>query len=215
MDKMDRRKSARISKIVTDVKKEETKNQASSVLDATLNESVIKSEKENGAVNESVIKSSAPRTSHTRAPVGSLANNLEWNGIICELQQLTALDVTGLNKEQCLAWQQLLRKEKLDPLEKMQEAAFTEIINTRALEALRVQEDERMKEILHRKNMFQPDEKVFKYRQSTRNKNFLSEYVFPSVSHYPKGFNTKDTRGEQVDQQNRENMFIKPSSHLR
>ena len=53
-----------------------------------------------------------------------------------------------------------------------------------------------MKEILGRRELFQPDEKVFKYKQSTKNKNFLSEYVFPSVSHYPKGFNTRDTRGD-------------------
>jgi len=50
--------------------------------------------------------------------------------------------------------------------------------------------------MLGKRELFKPDEKVFKYKQSIRNKNFLSEYVFPTVNHYPKGFNTKDTRGE-------------------
>ena len=78
----------------------------------------------------------------------------------------------------------------------MQEAAFTELINTRSLESLKIEEDLRMKEMLGKREMFKPDEKVFKYKQSIRgNRQFLSEYVFPSVSHYPKAFNTKDTRG--------------------
>lgn len=53
-----------------------------------------------------------------------------------------------------------------------------------------------MKEMLGRRELFKPDEKVFKYKQNINNKNFLSEYVFPSVSHYPKSFNTKDNRAE-------------------
>ena len=48
-----------------------------------------------------------------------------------------------------------------------------------------------MKEMLGRRELFKPDEKVFKYRQSIHNTSFLSEYVFPSASHYPKSFNTK------------------------
>ena len=65
-----------------------------------------------------------------------------------------------------------------------------------------------MKEMLGKREMFKPDEKVFKYKQSTRgNRSFLSEYVFPSVSHYPKAFNTKDTRGSV---QTSESTFIKP-----
>jgi hypothetical protein len=50
----------------------------------------------------------------------------------------------------------------------MQEAAFTELINTRSLEALKVEEDLRMKEMLGKREMFKPDEKVFKYKQSIR-----------------------------------------------
>ena len=69
-----------------------------------------------------------------------------------------------------------------------------------------------MKEILGKRELFKPDEKVFKYRQSIKNVNFLSEYVFPSIGHYPKNFNTKDTRDQQVEQAP---LFIKPGSHLR
>lgn len=42
--------------------------------------------------------------------------------------------------------------------------------------------------------MFKPDEKKFKFKQSIHNKEFLSQYVFPSESHYPRQFNTCDTR---------------------
>ena len=81
----------------------------------------------------------------------------------------------------------------------MQEAAFTELINVRSLEKQKVEEDERMKEMLGRRELFKPDEKVFKYRQNANNTNFLSEYVFPSVSHYPKSFNTKDNRQSEQE----------------
>ena len=73
------------------------------------------------------------------------------------------------------------------------------MINKRSLEQQRYEEDLRMKEMLGKRELFKPDEKVFKYKQSTRGqRQFLSEYVFPSVSHYPKSFNTKDTRGSNV-----------------
>ena len=49
-------------------------------------------------------------------------------------------------------------------MEKMQEAAFTELINTRSLQLQKYEEEERMKEILGRRELFKPDEKVFKYR---------------------------------------------------
>ena len=50
-----------------------------------------------------------------------------------------------------------------------------------------------MKEMLaKREQLFKPDEKKFKFRQSIHNKEFLSQYVFPSESHYPRQFNTKD-----------------------
>lgn len=147
----------------------------------------------------------------TRAPVGSLTNNPEWNGVISELEHASAHQV--MSHEQFMEWQTLLRKDTLTPLEKMQEAAFTELINTRSLEQHKIEEDERMKEMLGRRELFKPDEKVFKYKQSIKNKNFLSEYVFPSVSHYPKSFNTKDTRSQDQDPNlNKEGSFIKPWS---
>ena len=85
-----------------------------------------------------------------------------------------------------------------------------------------------MKEMLGKRELFKPDEKVFKYKQSTRgNRAFLSEYVFPSISHYPKSFNTKDTRGQPNYVQGQDgfgqslqgqrdlNPFIKPVSHIK
>ena len=42
-----------------------------------------------------------PRVS-TRAPVGSLANNPEWNGIILELEVLSKSDI--MSYEQYLEW---------------------------------------------------------------------------------------------------------------
>ena len=46
----------------------------------------------------------------------------------------------------------------------MEEAAFTELINMRSLEKQKIEEDERMREMLGRRELFQPDEKVFKYK---------------------------------------------------
>ena len=48
--------------------------------------------------------------------------------------------------------------------------------------------------MMGKRELFKPDEKVFKYIQSINHTNFLSEYVFPSIGHYPKNFNTKDNR---------------------
>ena len=103
------------------------------------------------------------------------------------------------------------------------------MINTRSLEQQKIEEDLRMKEIMGRREIFKPDEKVFKFRQSTMFKNFLSQYVFPSISHYPKSFNTRDTRGEQPAEgdisftqanntsftQQQASPFIKPVSHIK
>ena len=52
----------------------------------------------------------------------------------------------------------------MSPLEKIQEAAFTELINTRSLEQQKIEEDLRMKEILGKRDQFNKDEKVFKYK---------------------------------------------------
>jgi hypothetical protein len=61
-----------------------------------------------------------------------LTNNPEWNGVIGELER--ALKHKLLSGDQYKEWLDLLRKDKLTPLEKMKEAAFTELINTRSLE---------------------------------------------------------------------------------
>lgn len=57
-----------------------------------------------------------------------------------------------------------MRKDKLTPQEKMQEAAFTELLNTRSLQAQKIEEELRMKEMMGRREVFKPEEKVFKYR---------------------------------------------------
>ena len=51
-----------------------------------------------------------------------------------------------------------MNKEKLTPLEMMQEAAFTELINKRSLEQLEKLENERVNELVDRKSRFDPDE---------------------------------------------------------
>jgi len=44
-----------------------------------------------------------------------------------------------------------------------------------------------MREMLAKRELaFRPDEKKFKFKQSVHNKEFLSQYVFPSESHYPR-----------------------------
>lgn len=134
----------------------------------------------------------ANQRAQNRAPVGSLTNNPEWNGVISELSKAWKSGI--INEEQYDKWFQLLKQDNLSPLEKMQEAAFTELINVRSLEQQKIEEDERMKEMLGKRDQWKPDEKVFKYRQSIHHKDFLSEYVFPSISHYPKSFNTRDMR---------------------
>lgn len=91
-----------------------------------------------------------------------MTNNPEWNGIISELENASKADI--MSYEQYLEWQILLRKENLTPMEKMQEAAFTELINTRSLQLQKYEEEVRMKEFLSKRELFKPDEKVFKYR---------------------------------------------------
>lgn len=94
------------------------------------------------------------------------------------------------------------------------------MINVRSLEQQKIEEEERMKEMLGKRDQWKPEEKVFKYRQSIHHKDFLSEYVFPSVSHYPKSFNTRDTRmdpscGQQEHHGHQANAnFIKPANHI-
>ena len=63
----------------------------------------------------------------------------------------------------------MLKKEKLTPLEMMQEAAFTELINKRSLEQLEKLENERVNEIVERKSRFGPDEQIIRFKQSNRN----------------------------------------------
>ena len=63
-----------------------------------------------------------------------------------------------LDDDQQLRWTELLQKDKLTPLEMMQEAAFTELINKRSLEALEKLENDRQFDVMARKSIFNPDE---------------------------------------------------------
>ena len=62
----------------------------------------------------------------------------------------------------------------------MQEAAFTELINKRSLEQLEKLENERVNELVNRKDRFGADEQIIKYVQSNRDGHFGSLYTFPS-----------------------------------
>ncbi len=61
--------------------------------------------------------------------MGSLANP-DWNGMM-------------LGQDAQSKWVELSKKDKLTPLEMIQEAAFTELINKRSLEALEKLENDR------------------------------------------------------------------------
>jgi hypothetical protein len=59
-----------------------------------------------------------------------------------------------------------MKKENLTSLEMMQEAAFTEIINTRSLEQLQQIENDRVNELVFNKSRFAEGEKFIKFHQS-------------------------------------------------
>jgi len=80
---------------------------------------------------------------YPRAPPGSLANP-DWERVL------------GIDAQS--KWAELLRKDKLTPYEMMQEAAFTELINKRSLEYLEKLENEKVNEVISRKEKFGADE---------------------------------------------------------
>ena len=98
-------------------------------------------------------------------------------------------------------WSELLNKDKLTPLEMMQEAAFTELINKRSLEQLEKLENERQNELTDRKSIFAPDEKIISFKQTTKGGQFYSTYTFPSADNYPKNFNTKISKKDGLKYQ--------------
>jgi len=83
-------------------------------------------------------------------------------------------------KPQASDWQTLLQKEKLTPLEMMQEAAFTELINKQSLEQLQMLENENHYNMMKR-DRFAPDEVIIKFRQrvSTDGTKPQSQFIFP------------------------------------
>lgn len=99
------------------------------------------------------------------------------------------MDLLGLDAQ--VKWNELLQKDKLTPLELMQEAAFTELINKRSLEQLYKLENDRVNELIHRKSVFNPEERIIRFNQSCRDGKFASTFTFPSEDNYPKNFNTK------------------------
>lgn len=136
---------------------------------------------EEGVEGAADLEEKKKRARYARAPPGSLANP-NWD-------QMLGLDAQS-------KWSELLKKDKLTPLELMQEAAFTELINKRSLEALEKLENERVNEIVNRKSVFDPDERIIRFKQTNKNGQFQSTFMFPSADHYPKNFNTKISKKE-------------------
>ena len=89
-------------------------------------------------------------------------------------------------------WSELLSKDKLTPLEKIQEAALTEIINKESLSYLQDLENERVNEMVYRGR--RPKGPSVKLIQDVKPGHFNSRMVFPSSDFYPKNFNTKKER---------------------
>lgn len=78
----------------------------------------------------------------------------------------------------------------------MQEAAFTELINKRSLEALYKLENDRQNELMDKRSIFNPEERLIRFNQSCRDGVFSSKFTYPSADHYPKNFNTKISKKE-------------------
>ncbi|CAI2366951.1 unnamed protein product [Moneuplotes crassus] len=102
---------------------------------------------------------------------------LEQHGIIGDVQE---------------KWSELLSKDKLSPIEKIQEAALTEIINKESLSYLQELENERVNEMVYRDR--RPKGPSVKLIQDVKPGHYNSRMVFPSSDFYPKNFNTKKER---------------------
>jgi hypothetical protein len=92
-------------------------------------------------------------------------------------------------------WSELLSKDKLSPIEKIQEAALTEIINKESLSYLQDLENERVNEMVYRDR--RPKGPSVKLIQDIKQGHFNSRMVFPSSDFYPKNFNTKKERRKE------------------
>lgn len=92
-------------------------------------------------------------------------------------------------------WVEILSKDKLTPIEKVQEAALTEIINKESLSYLQELENERVNEMVYRDR--RPKGPSVKIIQDIKPGHFNSRMVFPSSDFYPKNFNTKKEKQKE------------------
>jgi len=105
---------------------------------------------------------------------------LESHGIVGDMQE---------------KWSELLSKDKLTPMEKIQEAVFTEIINKESLQYLQELESERVNELCYRDR--RPKGPSVKIIQDIKPGHFNSRMVFPTSDFYPKNFNTKKEKKKE------------------
>lgn len=112
-----------------------------------------------------------------------------------------------LTETQLTKLKSILGKDKLTPMEMMEEAAFTELINRQSLEELqKLEGDKKDQWMLGRRSRFEPGELIIKYKQTTRGEEtndllgeeplkkrckLKSTFTFPSAKHLPKNLNTK------------------------
>ena len=89
-------------------------------------------------------------------------------------------------------WSELLSKDKLTPIEKVQEAALTEIINKESLSYLQELENERVNDMVYKDR--RPKGPSVKMIQDIKPGHFNSRMIFPSSDFYPKNFNTRNER---------------------
>ena len=101
----------------------------------------------------------------------------------------------GIEGDMQEKWSELLSKDKLSPLEKIQEAVFTEIINKESLLYLQQMENERVNELWYRDR--RPKGPSVKLVQDIKNGHFKSSMIFPTSEFYPKNFNTKKERKKE------------------
>jgi hypothetical protein len=74
-----------------------------------------------------------------------------------------------LSEEQLASLKKILSKDKLTPMEMMQEAVFTELINRRSLDELQELEgDKTNRYLLGRRSPFKEGEMIIKFKQSCR-----------------------------------------------
>ena len=105
------------------------------------------------------------------------------------------LEMHGIHGDTQDKWIEILSKDKLTPMEKIQEAAFTEIINKESLNYLQELENERVNEMVYRDR--RPKGPSVKLIQDIKPGHYNSRMVFPSSDFYPKNFNTRKEKRKE------------------